>query len=80
MALLAGTAAAAVFQLPVETIGSKFGGIPQSLPMPQMPALAWENIRQLIAPATTIALLAAIESLPKTGDFAVLPSSVNKNP
>jgi SulP family sulfate permease len=60
-----GTAAVALFPhlLPVETIGSKFGGIPQALPQPQIPALSWENIRHLFQPATTIALLAAIESL-----------------
>jgi SulP family sulfate permease len=65
VALVLGTAAVAVFPqlLPVETIGSKFGGIPQALPHPQMPALAWENIRHLFQPATTIAVLAAIESL-----------------
>ena len=55
--------AVALFQLPVETIGSKFGGIPQGLPSPRIPTLSWENIRHLFAPATTIALLAAIESL-----------------
>jgi SulP family sulfate permease len=49
--------------LQVETIGSKFGGIPQALPHPQIPALSWENIQHLFQPATTIALLAAIESL-----------------
>jgi len=53
----------ALFQVPVETIGSKFGGIPQALPHPQFPALSWENIQHLFQPATTIALLAAIESL-----------------
>ena len=63
VALLLGTAAVAFFQLPVETIGSKFGGIPQGLPKLQMPALSWEHIQQLFQPATTIALLAAIESL-----------------
>jgi SulP family sulfate permease len=63
VALTLGTLLVALFQLPVETIGSKFGGIPQALPSPQFPALSWENIRQLFAPATTIALLAAIESL-----------------
>ena len=49
--------------LQVETIGSKFGGIPQALPHPHIPALSWENIQHLFQPATTIALLAAIESL-----------------
>jgi SulP family sulfate permease len=63
VALLLGTAAVAFFQLPVETVGSKFGGIPQGLPRLQIPALSWEHIQHLFQPATTIALLAAIESL-----------------
>lgn len=63
VALILGTAAVALFQVPVETIGTKFGGIPQALPHPQVPALSWENIQHLFQPATTIALLAAIESL-----------------
>ena len=62
-ALVLGTAAVALFQLPVETIGSKFGGIPQGLPRPHIPVLAWDNIQHLFQPAMTIALLAAIESL-----------------
>lgn len=63
VALVLGTIVVAVFNLPVETIGSKFGEIPHGLPAPAIPTLSWENIRHLIAPATTIALLAAIESL-----------------
>lgn len=63
VALLLGTLAVALLQLPVETIGSKFGGIPQGLPNMQFPALSWDNIQQLVKPALTIALLAAIESL-----------------
>ena len=63
VALLLGTAAVALFQIPVETICSKFGGIPQALPKLQVPAISWENIQQLFQPAFTIALLAAIESL-----------------
>lgn len=52
----------------VETIGTRFGpdAIPRSLPMPRLPEISWETlgqIRQLIMPATTIAMLAAIESL-----------------
>ena len=50
------------FQFKVDTIGSRFGGIPQSLP-PHFPAFDWHNLRNLVRPATTIALLAAIESL-----------------
>ena len=63
LALVLGTLAVACLELPVETIGSKFGGIPQGLPKPQIPALSWDNIQHLIQPAFTIALLAAIESL-----------------
>ena len=62
-ALVLGTAAVALFNLPVETIGSKFGGIPQGLPSPHFPVLSWDNIQHLFQPAMTIALLAAIESL-----------------
>ena len=62
-ALVLGTAAVALFHLPVETIGSKFGGIPQGLPSPHFPSVSWDNIQHLFQPAVTIALLAAIESL-----------------
>ena len=63
VALVLGTVAAYALQLPVETIGSRFGGIPQRLPAPVFPSLEWEKIRHLFQPATTLALLAAIESL-----------------
>ncbi len=63
VALVLGTAAVALFHLPVETIGSKFGGIPQGLPHPHLPNLSWDQIQHLFQPAMTIALLAAIESL-----------------
>jgi SulP family sulfate permease len=63
VALVAGTAVVALFGLPVETIGSKFGGIPRALPAPHLPAFSWDNIQHLFQPALTIALLAAIESL-----------------
>jgi SulP family sulfate permease len=63
IALVLGTVAVAVFQLPVETIGSKFGGIPQGLPAFQLPKVSFENLQTLVQPAFTIALLAAIESL-----------------
>jgi len=62
-ALVLATTAVALFHLPVETIGTKFGGIPQGLPSPHIPVLSWENIQHLFKPAMTIALLAAIESL-----------------
>ncbi|MFM6985208.1 MAG: SulP family inorganic anion transporter [Hydrogenophaga sp.] len=49
--------------LPVETIGSRFGGIPQGMPRFELPAFSWETVKQLVTPTLTIALLGAIESL-----------------
>ena len=63
MAMILATAAVQLFDLPVETIGSRFGGVPSSLPRPHWPDIPWENLRELIPPAITVALLAAIESL-----------------
>lgn len=51
------------FKLPVETIGSRFGAIPSSLPHPVMPGVSLSVIQQLIRPAFTIALLGSVESL-----------------
>jgi SulP family sulfate permease len=48
---------------PVETIGTRFGGIPSSLPVPGLPHISWSLIRNVLPDAFTIALLAAIESL-----------------
>jgi sulfate permease, SulP family len=63
VALLLATAAAAIFHLPVETIGSKFGGIPQGLPHFVLPNLHAEHILPLLPSAFTVAMLAAVESL-----------------
>ena len=63
VALLLATLAMALFQWPVETIGSRFGGIPQGLPSFALPAFNWDSARNLVAPTITIALLGAIESL-----------------
>jgi SulP family sulfate permease len=65
VALVLATVAVAFFHLQgdLETIGSRFGGIPQGLPAPHFPALSWDKIQHLFRPAVTIALLAAIESL-----------------
>ncbi len=63
VALVLATACVWLFELPVETIGSKFGGIPQELPSLTLPAFSWELVKQLVAPTITIALLGAIESL-----------------
>lgn len=61
--LVLATLATALFHLPLETIGSKFGGIPQGLPAFALPDFDWEKARHLVGPAITIALLGAIESL-----------------
>ena len=63
VAVVLATLAVKFFHLPVETIGSRFGGIPQGLPPFHFPEFQWAHLRDLISPATTIALLAAIESL-----------------
>ena len=63
LALVLATLVVGLGQLPVETIGSKFGGIPSALPALQWPALSWETARFLFIPATTLAMLGAIESL-----------------
>lgn len=63
VALVLGTVAVALFKLPVETIGTKFGGIPQGLPAFEAPELTFATLRNLFSPALTIALLGAIESL-----------------
>lgn len=63
IAIVLSTVAVQVFNLQVETIGSRFGEIPSTLPMPQLPAIDWETIKMLMAPAFTIAMLGAIESL-----------------
>lgn len=49
--------------LHIETIGSRFGDLPNALPNPNVPTLSWGQMSQLVVPAFTIAILAAIESL-----------------
>jgi SulP family sulfate permease len=63
VALLAGTFVVAVFRLPVETIGSRFGGIPLGWPPLVIPKFHANLIPTLASPALTIALLGALESL-----------------
>ena len=63
LALLAATAAVAAFHLHVETIGSKFGGIPQGFPAFDIPRFRPELILPLLPSAFTVAILAAVESL-----------------
>lgn len=61
--LALGTSAVSLFALPVDTIGTRFGGIPQALPSFALPEFSWLLVKQLFAPTVTIALLGAIESL-----------------
>ena len=63
IALVGATLVTALLGLPVETIGSRFGGIPQSLPAFELPAFSWTTAKQLLIPTLTIAMLGAIESL-----------------
>ncbi|HLT76526.1 MAG TPA: SulP family inorganic anion transporter [Ferrovibrio sp.] len=65
MLIAVGLAAAltGLLNLPVETIGSKFGGIPRTLPLPSMPAFSLEQARAVLPDAIAFTLLGAIESL-----------------
>jgi SulP family sulfate permease len=63
VALFASTAAVWLLHLPIETIGTRFGGIPAGLPHLHIPVFRTDLIRPLISPAITVALLGAIESL-----------------
>ena len=62
-ALVLATLAVKLFGLQVETVGSRFGGIPQGLPVFALPAFDWQTAQNLVAPTLAIALLGAIESL-----------------
>ncbi len=63
VALLLVTAGCALLDLPVATIGSRFGALPSGIPMPSIPLVSVARLPELFGPACTIALLAAIESL-----------------
>src|SRR5690554_3843469 len=63
LAIVLSTAVVYFFQIPVETIESNFGEIPNKLPAPTFPAVNLATIQALIQPAIAIALLGSIESL-----------------
>lgn len=63
IALIISTLAVQLFNLPVETIGSRYAEISSSIPVPSIPMFEIETIKILFKPAMTIAILAAIESL-----------------
>jgi SulP family sulfate permease len=63
LALLVGSSIAIAAGLPVETIGSRFGGVPSGLPVFKLPRFRADLILTLLSPALTVAMLGAIESL-----------------
>ena len=63
VALFLATAFVVIFKLPVQTIGTRFGGIPSGLPYLNVPHFHFDLMRPLISPAITVAMLGAIESL-----------------
>jgi SulP family sulfate permease len=63
VAMILATLVVQLFHLDIETIGSRFGGVPSSLPRPDWPNIPWDHMRELIPPSVTVALLASIESL-----------------
>ena len=56
VAMIAATAAVYFLHLPVETIGTRFGAVPSSLPAPHLPPVNWANFREYISPAMTVML------------------------
>jgi sulfate permease, SulP family len=62
-AVLLATLAVQLFDLPVSTIDSKFGGIPQTLPIPMLPKFSYDLVKQVFPDAVALALLGALESL-----------------
>lgn len=63
VAIILTTVAVMFFDLPVETIGSRFGTISSAIPAPSLPKVSYEVVREMIQPAIAIAMLGAIESL-----------------
>ena len=63
VAMVAATLVVQLLHLPVETIASRFGSVPSTLPAPQWPSIPWTHMRDYISPSFTVALLAGIESL-----------------
>jgi SulP family sulfate permease len=63
VAILVMTALVKWMHLSVDTIGSRFGSVPNNFPVPHLPAVSWQLAQQMFSPGVTIALLAALESL-----------------
>lgn len=63
VAILAVTFIVQYFHIPVATIESRFGEVPNSVPMPHFPSVTWQMVQDMFSPAITIAILAGLESL-----------------
>ncbi|MEQ8559391.1 MAG: SulP family inorganic anion transporter [Henriciella sp.] len=63
VAVGAGSAAVALMNLPVETLYSRFGALPNQLPVPHLPEMGWARLVELLPSAIIIAFLAGVESL-----------------
>ena len=63
IAVIAASLLVYLLNIPVDTIGSRFGGIPSSLPMPNLPEITFTRLQELLPSAFTIAFLAGVESL-----------------
>lgn len=63
VAIVVATAIVQFFDIKVDTIHSKFGEVPGSLPSPRLPSLSWDTITGVFSPAITLAILGSIESL-----------------
>lgn len=63
IAVVIASVAVVLFKLPVDTIGSRFPNMPTGLPMPHLPAISIDKIREVLPSAFTIAFLAGIEAL-----------------
>lgn len=63
IAVVVASIVTAIFRLPIETIGTRFGGIPQTLPMPGLPDVSLAKLQAVLPDAIAFALLGAIESL-----------------
>ncbi|MEQ1902099.1 MAG: SulP family inorganic anion transporter [Devosia sp.] len=63
IAVVLGAGAVALFKLPIETIGTRFGGIPSMLPTPSLPSISLAKVQAVLPDAISFALLGAIESL-----------------
>ena len=63
IALAVVSIAAVLLRLPVDTIGSRFGGIPHTLPLPRMPDISFQRLLQILPTALSFTLLGGVESL-----------------